>query len=214
MPTFLQLSKTLAEPLPSEFQDDEVRYPPGLVRHFLTEYTRPGTRVFDPFAGYGTTLITAEAMGRIGFGVELDPAKVAYARGFLQHPKNLVQGDARRLSALEWPTFQFVMTSPPFMSRGDLEDPLSDYRQPGKGYAAYLRDLRGVFAQLRRLVEPAGIVVVEAANLKGDGQLTTLAWDLAAEISRVLHFEGEVVVGWDRREYGYDHSYCLVFTVL
>jgi len=214
MPTFLQLSKTLAEPLPPEFHDDEVRYPPELVQHFLAGYTRPGDRVFDPFAGYGTTLITAEAMGRIGYGLELDATKAAYARGFLQQPENLVQGDARRLTDLEWPRFQFVMTSPPYMSRGDPEDPLSDYRQPGRGYAAYLRDLRGVFAQLRQLVEPAGHVVVEAANLKGDGQLTTLAWDLAAEISKVLHFEGEVVIGWDRREYGYDHSYCMVFSVL
>jgi DNA modification methylase len=214
MPTFLQLSKTLDGPLPPEFHDDEVRYPPSLVRHFLAEYTHPCDRVFDPFAGYGTTVITAEAMGRFGYGVELDAAKAAYARRFLQHPENLVQGDARDLSHLEGPPFQFVMTSPPYMGRGDPEDPLSDYRLPGKGYAAYLRDLRGVFAQLRRLVEPAGSVVVEAANLKAGGQLTTLAWDLAAEIAKVLHFEGEVVIGWDRREYGYDHSYCLVFSVL
>jgi hypothetical protein len=30
-------------------------------------------------------------------------------------------------------------------------------------------------------------------------------------VSNVLRFEGEVVVEWDRPEYGYDHSYCLVF---
>jgi len=30
----------------------------------------------------------------------------------------------------------------------------------------------------------------------------------------VLHFEGEVVVCWDRYGYGYEHSYCLVYSAL
>jgi hypothetical protein len=29
-----------------------------------------------------------------------------------------------------------------------------------------------------------------------------------------MQFEGEVVVAWDRNTYGYDHSYCLVFSVI
>ena len=33
----------------------------------------------------------------------------------------------------------------------------------------------------------------------------------ASAVAGVLEFEGEVVVGWDHYNYGYDHSYCLVF---
>jgi hypothetical protein len=54
--------------------------------------------------------------------------------------------------------------------------------------------------------------VIEAANLKKQGSVTTLAWDIAREVSRMLHFEGEIVIGWDRYGYGYNHSYCLVFS--
>jgi hypothetical protein len=54
---------------------------------------------------------------------------------------------------------------------------------------------------------------LEVANLKSEKQVTTLAWDVGREISKVLRFEGEVVVCWDKYGYGYDHSYCLVFSV-
>ncbi len=47
--------------------------------------------------------------------------------------------------------------------------------------------------------------------MKGPEGVTTLAWDVARELAAVLRFEGEVVIGWDKYGYGYDHSYCLVF---
>lgn len=213
MKSYLTLPFTLPEALPEAFQADDVRYPESLVERFLEEYTRPGDSVLDPFAGYGTTLIVAERLGRIPFGVELDEAKVAYVRGRLRRPENLLQGDARSLASLDLPAIDFSMTSPPYMNKGDRADPLTAYREKGKGYAAYLQEMRGIYAQLRGLMKPAGRVILEAANLKLDGEVTTLAWDVAAEVSKVLHFEGEVVVCWDRYGYGYEHSYCLVYSV-
>ena len=42
---------------------------PALVEAFLAEYTRPGDLVFDPFAGFGTTLLVAEAtVSYLGLG--------------------------------------------------------------------------------------------------------------------------------------------------
>lgn len=214
MKTYLHLNHVHPNPLPSEFQDDDVRYPQDLVRLFLEEYTRPGDRVFDPFAGFGTTLIAAQALGRIGYGLELDSAKLGYARSHLRQPEHLLHGDARRLLDYDLPSFAFSMTSPPFMTRDEIDDPLSDYRTRGRGYYAYLDDLRNVYAQLRQRMQPAGVVVLEVANLKIGGVLTTLAWDVAEQVARVLHFDGEVVVCWDRYGYGYDHSYCLVFSAI
>lgn len=214
MKTYLHLEHASPEPLPAEFQSDDVRYPARLVSHFLAEYTQPGDRVFDPFAGFGTTLMAAQALDRIGYGLELDEARLRYARSRLRQPQNLLHGDARQLLDYDLPAFAFSMTSPPFMTRDEIDDPLSDYRFKGRGYRAYLDDLRSVYAQLRQRMQPAGVVVLEVANLKIGGALTTLAWDVADQVSRVLHFEGEVVVCWDRYGYGYDHSYCLVFSVL
>lgn len=57
---------------------------------------------------------------------------------------------------------------------------------------------------------------MEVANLRdagGRGPVTPLAWDVARAVGEVLRFEGEVVVEWEPTYgYGYDHSYCLVFS--
>ena len=214
MRSHLSLKFRHPEELPAAFKADDVRYPESLVERFLMEFTREGDTVLDPFAGYGTTLIVAERLGRVPFGVELDEVKVHYVRRMLSWPESLIQGDARSLASLDLPAIDFSMTSPPYMNKGDREDPFSAYREKGKGYAAYLQDIRSIYAQLRTLMKPAGRVVLEVANLKLEGQVTTLAWDVAAEVSKVLHFEGEVVVCWDHYGYGYDHSYCLVYSVL
>ena len=55
-----------------------------------------------------------------------------------------------------------------------------------------------------------------------EGDVTTLAWDVADIVAGSFHFDGEVVVGWEGDEQenrdggtygcGYDYSYCLVFS--
>jgi SAM-dependent methyltransferase len=212
MRTFLTLPCVPSDPLPPEFAFD-VRSSEALVESLLEEYTREGDIVLDPFAGFGTTLVVAERMGRVPVGLELDPRVAAYARSLLQRPEGLIEGDARRLSCYGLPPFDFSFTSPPFMCRGDREDPLAAYAVPDAGYEAYLRGLQDIYRQVRQLMKPDAHVVLEVANLKQGGQVTTLAWDVAAAIGEVLHFEGEIVVGCDRPcGCGCDHSYCLVFT--
>jgi DNA modification methylase len=46
--------------------------PPELVRRCIDLTSDPGDVVFDPFAGIGTVPAQAEAMGRVGVGVELN----------------------------------------------------------------------------------------------------------------------------------------------
>ncbi len=92
---------------------DDVRYPAALARAFLAEYTRPGDLVFDPFAGFGTTLRAAEELGRRGLGIEYAAHRCAYARARLRVPDALLHGDSRRLSAYGPPRVDFSITSPP-----------------------------------------------------------------------------------------------------
>jgi tRNA G10 N-methylase Trm11 len=212
MPTYLHLTNSCHRTLPSEFQDDDVRYPESLVEYFFNQFTREGDTVLDPFAGYGTTLLVAESMGRIGYGIEFTERKVRYGKGLLQNPDRLIYGDARRLADYNLPSIDLCLTSPPFTTRSDGEDPFTDYSEKGNGYAAYLQETRSIFAQVARRMRPSAHVVIEIANLKTGSEVTPLAWDVAAEVSRVLHFEGETVICWDQYGYGYDHSYCLLFS--
>ena len=64
-------------------------------------------------------------------------------------------------------------------------------------------------------MKPNARAILEVANLKRPDQITTLAWDAASAIGEVLHFQGEIIIGWEGAGgygYGYDHSYCLLFS--
>jgi tRNA G10 N-methylase Trm11 len=198
--------------LPAPFRHDDVRYSGSLVRHFLEAWTTEGDVIFDPFAGYGTTLRVAEAMGRVPYGVEFDARRCEYVRSQLRHQNNLILGDSRQLATYALPPFDLCITSPPYTQKDGRENPFTNYSTEGGGYEAYLRELEGIYAQVEGLMKPHARVVIEVSNLRGDEGVTTLAWDVARAVSRVLRFEGEIVVAWDHYGYGYDHSYCLQFT--
>ena len=209
--TWLQLARVNSRQLPPRFRRDDVRFSDTLVEHFVAKFTRAGQLVFDPFAGYGTTLLVAEKMGRLGYGMEYGREKASFVQGLLRDPGHLIHGDSRRLLEYDVPFFDLCLTSPPYTNKSDRDNPFVDHRQSGFDYQSYLREMGGVFSQLSQRMKPFGHVVIEISNLKKDGEVTTLAWDVAREVSQVFHFEGETVICWDNYGYGYNHSYCLVF---
>ena len=44
--------------------------PLWLMQALVREYSQPGNRIVDPFAGGATTLLAARSLGRIGIGAE------------------------------------------------------------------------------------------------------------------------------------------------
>ncbi|HEU0296249.1 MAG TPA: DNA methyltransferase [Anaerolineales bacterium] len=210
--TWLQFMRGNKTVLPSRFQREDVRASENMLEFFINEFTEKGQTVFDPFAGFGTTLLVAEELGRIGYGIEYSQPKADYARGLLTHPEHLINGDSRHLLEYDLPDFDLCLTSPPYTNEHDRENPFVDYRQKGFEYSSYLKEMGNIFSQVAQKLKPSGHVVIEAANLKKQGHVTTLAWDIAREVSHILHFEGETIIGWDKYGYGYNHSYCLVFS--
>jgi DNA modification methylase len=209
--TFIVLDNRKRSRLPRRFRRQDVRFTSALVRHFLKMYTQPGDGVLDPFTGFGTTLLVAEKMGRIAYGVEFDAERADYVRRLLRQPEHLIYGDSLKIEKYGFPRIDFCLTSPPYTAREHKPNPLTAYRTKGKGYTRYLRDIGTIYAKIARLMKPGGHVVVEVSNIKTK-QVTTLAWDIERAIARSLVFEGETIVGW-KGGYGngYDHSYCLVF---
>ena len=210
--TWLQLPRGNKHILPPRFSHENVRCADSLVENCINEFTEKGQIVFDPFAGYGTTLLLAEEMGRVGYGIEFSKAKAKYVQGLLEHPEQLIHGDSRNFKDYDLPLIDLCLTSPPYTNELDDENPFVDYRKKGFDYPAYLQELGHIFSQVARKLKPNGHVVIEASNLKKEGHVTTLAWDIAREVSRIFHFKGETVICWDEYGYGYNHSYCLVFS--
>ena len=214
MQTVIRLKNTRPSRLPSEFdKEDDVGFSASLVEYFINNYTKEGDVVFDPFAGFGTTLIVAEAMNRVPSGIEFIPERVQYIQKQLQDPSAIVHGDSQRLSEFNLPLFDMSITSPPFMTKNDHpENSLEGYLSSGGSYESYLNELLSIYAQVRELMKKEARIVIEASSIKHQGIVTPLAWDIARKLSTILHFEGEIVIAWDAYGFGYTHSYGLVFS--
>ena len=210
--TWLHLTRSNKTVLPPRFRHEDVRASENMLEFFVNEFTEKGQIIFDPFAGFGTTLLVAEELGRIGYGIEYSKQKSDYVHGLLDHPEHLIHGDSRNLMDYDLPLFDLCLTSPPYTNEKDDENPCVDYRQKGFDYPSYLQEMGRIFSQVTHKLNPSGHVVIEASNLKKNGYVTTLAWDIAREVSKTLRFEGETVICWDKYGYGYNHSYCLVFS--
>ena len=220
MQTHLSLPYEQSDALPGGVVDD-IRTPRPLVEHFVEAFTDPGDVVFDPFAGFGTTLVVAEDLDRTPCGVEYEFDRAAFVRGRLERDEHLRHGDALELSAEDLPTADLCFTSPPFMTTEMEMNPFENYDGEST-YEAYLEDLRDVFGRVERCLAPGSRVVIDVCNVENEGRVTPLAWDVGEAVAEVLDFQGEVVVAWevdgehDRRGdfgYGYDHTYCLVYEV-
>jgi DNA modification methylase len=194
---------------------DDDHYSRALVRAVVEEYTAPGDRVFDPFAGFGTTLIVSEELGRVAVGIELLPERVDIIRGRVSSATTqVIQGDVRRLEGSELEAFDLCLTSPPYMPRHDHPwNPLTGYETLDANYDVYLDELGTVFTSVAVLLRPGGHLAVNVANMRHEGRITALAWDVARLISDVpgLEFRGETYLEWDAPPDWMQGDYLLIF---
>ena len=193
-----------------KFETNAIKYPEALVRHFLQLYTKRGAKVFDPFAGLGTTLFVAEELGRVPFGMEADRQRHEWVAGQLQNWLNLRQGDAGRMDKIGFPQFDFCMTSPPFMRVSDKWNPLFAGDPVKAGYPAYLRRMGQIFGKLAPLMKRNATLVVQADNLPGK-VFTPLVRDLGVAIAKSFVPTGEVIVAYDKAPKDYPYTNCLLF---
>lgn len=193
--------------------DTQVRFPSAFAEKMIEAYTTPGEKVFDPFAGFGTTLIAAQQLGRIGYGIEYEAKRHAYIQKQLRPPSTIIHGSALEIEKYDLPLCDFSLTSPPYMRSFDTQNPLSNYHADGN-YEQYLKDMTAVYRQVQKIIKPGGRIMLEVSNTFGEGHpMTPLAWDIARVLSPFLFFERELIF---LHESGSEagpsqHSYCLVF---
>ncbi len=177
----------------------------AIVDHVIERLTGPGDLVLDPFAGFGTTIERAVALGRRAVGVELLPERVAHIRARVPSAR-ILEGDARELlRVLEAAPpildgqIGLVLSSPPYMTRTDHDaDPLTAYEQDGGDYGRYLAELDLVAAQCARLLAPGGHAVWNVADIHHLGRTTPLIRDCARLLARHLTPVGVTEIVWDR----------------
>lgn len=199
--------------------DEDVHMVSALVDHIIERCSKPGELVFDPFAGFGTTLERAVALGRRALGIELLPERADYLQARIPGAR-VIEGDARELLRLvlsmEPPgavtSVDLVLASPPYMpSTFHDADPLTGYEKNNGDYGRYLSELGLVAAQCASLVVPGGYVVWNMADIHHRGRTTHLIRDCALVLEQHLTPVGVTEIIWDQYPHDLIADALLVF---
>lgn len=177
---------------------------PAVVDHVIERCTRPGDLVFDPFAGFGTTLARAVMLGRRALGIELLPERVADMRRRIPGA-TVIEGDTRELlrapsatsDALPRGRVDLILASPPYMTETHhAANPLTAYEDETGDYQHYLGELGLIAEECARLLKPGGFMVWNVADIQHRGHTT----HLIADCAQVL--EGHLSPSASRRSRG------------
>ncbi|MAE49738.1 hypothetical protein CMI48_02825 [Candidatus Pacearchaeota archaeon] len=193
--------------VPGELDKWRVAFPPKIVELFVEEYSGKGDVVFDPFAGFGTTVSVAKKMGRESFGCEIDQAKICFAKEKLD--VELIGKSVFDLDHSEYPKIDLCLFSPPYWGPA----------LGAKTYHGYLNKLEKLSKKIETRMNEGAHLIVFVQNYKFDRKgLLTLAWDLGNVLKNHFYFEQDFIWCVDRtkskrdmKHEAADHHYCLVF---
>jgi len=228
------------------------KFPETLAQQFIEFFTKRGQTVLDPMVGTGSTLIACLRSGRHGVGIEINPKYAELAARLIEEEQDslgasaselsvqAVCGDAAELGRMSLPTFDYVLTSPPYWNmlrskgfetqarrRANRELDLTYSDDPADlgniaNYDEFLERLVAVYVALRPLLRPRAYLTIIVKNVKKGGKIYPLAWDLAHRLAEVYTLKDERIWAQDDirlAPYGIGnawvsntfHHYCLQF---
>ena len=228
------------------------KFPETMAQEFIEFFTKRGGWVLDPMAGTGSSLIAALRAGRHSCGIELNPKYADIARQAVEDERiclgktaedltsNVICCDAADIAGLELPSFDYVLTSPPYWdmlhARGAetqrkrrAADELDVFYSEDPAdlgnvhdYEEFLARLVSIYTGLKPLLRPRAYLTIIVKNVKKGGRMYPLAWDLGRELGKVYTLKDEKLWLQDNQRlapYGLGsawvsntfHHYCLQF---
>ena len=167
------------------------------MRPFIRDFSQPGECVLDPFCGFATTLIAAECEGRRGVGWEVEPLRTQLAQERLArlecHHQTVVHPDESRPAE----RFDLIATNVPYFGsawRGSAPAQL----YASETYTAHLEDLRQQLIRWKRVLRPAGYLIVMVENLRIGPHFVPFAWDLARLLGERFVMKDERILVYPR----------------
>ncbi len=239
---FNALAKDLKEEreISPNTQDHPATFSPTMIEGFVKFFTKKGDNVLDPFAGIGSTLVACKRTGRVGYGIELN--KKYYELSLKRTPEfktNIFNENANYIKKLNLPKMAFSISSPPYWNvlNRSTKDFKNNRTENGfdvnysadaedlgniDDYELFLRKLSKIYFDIFDLLKYGGYLVIIVKNVKKEGKMYPLAWDLARILSEKYVLKDEKLWIQDKvglAPYGYPsawasnilHHYCLIF---
>ena len=181
----------------------DFRFPEELARLVISKYSEKGDLVFDPFCGFGTTLVVARKLNREAIGFEIDKTRADFARR--RSHSNVINDNVENLNKYKLPKFDLLLCSPPYLSLRYPKDPEGRF---------YLKDIFRIFKKIKPHMKKNSYLVVEVANLSREKEFRPQAWNVGLTLSKLFTLEGEVIrANTSEVEAGgnNNHSYLLIF---
>jgi len=188
-------------------------FPDELPLRLIKLFSFWGETVLDPFGGTGTTASVALSLGRSAINVDQNSRYVQIAtdrcNGLTQlaNPDatvHIVEGDSKRLDFIETESVSLVVTSPPYWDKANYGSGDSDIGRKDS-YVAFLENMRAVFQECYRVLEPGRKICVNTANVNQFTEHGLLTFPIAADFCVILREIGFVMVNeliWSKDKTG------------
>lgn len=216
--------------------DHPATFSPTMVSEFIRFFTKEGQTILDPFVGIGSTLVACDRTNRKGIGIELNPKYAEIAK--LRTKQQVIIGDARQIGQMTLPPIDYCISSPPYWNV--LQRSTKDFKQKRleneldvqysksmsdigniTNYEEFLQVLVDIYRQIYDALCYKSYTTIIVKNVKKQGKLYPLAWDLARLLSDFYVLKDERIWVQDQvrlAPYGYPyawvsnilHHYCLI----
>ena len=199
-------------------------FPVELASRLVRCFTNGGGIILDPFAGSGSTLLAAEALGGTGVGFDVSAEYVATAlarprpsppapsdtdgRAFQGERRAYVADAGLLLEHLEPQSVDLVVTSPPYwdilLQRRTAD--YKDIRHYGESagdlgkigdYEEFLGALIGVFDKVHQVLKPGAYCCVVVMDIRKKDRFYPLHADLASRMQGIGFIFDDIII-WDR----------------
>lgn len=171
------------------------------MRPFVRAHSRPGEIVFDPFCGFGTTLLAAALEGRRGVGVEIDPDRVALARERLRRHGVDARIERGTLPRTRPPQpIALCLTSVPYFGCNWSDGHRAEQLYSVPSYDLYLTAMRSVFHAVHERLPDDGFCIAMVQNARAGDRMVPQAWELARILGSLFEPCEERILLYPERE--------------
>ena len=178
-------------------------FPLEIPHRLIKLFSWHGETVLDPFAGTGTTAAAGIPLGRKVICVDQskkytniicrDHRSLSNGRSLMPDPLQVVHGDSRDLSFIKDNSISLVVSSPPYWNKAHYGKARRNLGAVA-GYRHFLREIRPVFDECFRILEPGRKCCLVTANVNQHTDHGLLTFPLATDFGLILREVGFVMV--------------------